>query len=181
MKTFAVRRCLAMAVAAATGLLTAGCGVVEHREEHSLVLRRPAHRYRPYTDADVQAIRIVHEADRAERPLPPNEPEGAAGSTETLDPPSASELIRSEPQLGGPLDAFQPFAYCYLHQTCHAPESAVAVITAPVQYSVAAGATISVVMVKATLQSVASFWELILPPSPPPERPAPAPDLRRRD
>jgi hypothetical protein len=146
---------------AAVGALASGCAAA-NREEYSVMIRKPAHRYRPYTDAELQAMAVL----KQDAPVSP------------LTPAARSELIQSGPQLG-PLEAFRPFSYCYRHETDHAAESLVAIPAAPVEYPIALGTTLTVVIVKSAARYLEECWNELFPPTPakdppdrPPERPA---------
>jgi hypothetical protein len=155
------RNCFVL-FALAVGISVSGCAAA-NREEYSVMIRKPAHRYRPYTEAELKAMAIVHQGEAAPAPLP-------AG-----DRAARSELIRSGPQIG-PLEPFAPFSYCYLHETDHAAESLLAVGLAPAEYPLAIGTTLTVQIVKAGIVAVDEFWKLVFPPLSPGEMPVRPPE-----
>ncbi len=155
------------ALVLAIGAGSLGCSVL-NREEYSLILRKPAHVYRPLTPGEAGAL-----AARADpRRIEPKE----------LFPSRAGTPRLNEPVLHQPaLEPFRPFAYCHLHQSAHALESAVAIVAAPLEYPLCLATNVTWLAMTATLRELEAFWRgLFGPRDPPPAPPMPEKDPDRR-
>jgi hypothetical protein len=176
----AMRRILPPAIlhlfmAATLGLSTLGCAGANlvNREEYSVAVRKPAHRYRSYSSADTKSLAVLREAFEIGSA-------GTSGELATLAggeaqepgvspwPPSPDseafwELNHGELGLSGPFEPFRPFSYCYLHRTSHEVESAVAVPAAPVDYALGLTATLTGSLVKAMGSFLVTVWTALFP------------------
>jgi len=180
---------LTLLLGAALGLSTLGCacGNLANREEYSIAMRTPAHRYRPYSGADTKSLALLNEAFEVGAAGQPGEGAELAGGegeesrwasrNPSADSESSPGLTEDARRLSGPFERFRPFSYCYLHQSSHAVESAVALPAAPVEYALGMATTLTVNFANATVSFLNTLWSSIFPqedrslPGKPPEPP----------
>lgn len=113
--------------------LGSGCRIFA-REEYSMVIRKPAHRYR--------------------EPMPAEEHEPPV--SDSLPPPE----VRSPPSSAG-LEPFHPFAYCHLHRSSHGAESIVAVLLAPAELPLALAVDTGADVTLALARELRSWWTVL--------------------
>lgn len=141
---------IGLALVLAVGATSVGCSVL-NREEYSLILRKPAHVYRPLTIEQAAAL----EARADPRRVEPKELLPSPAST-----PRLNELILHQPVL----EPFRPFAYCHLHESAHPLESAVAIVVAPVEYPLCLATNTTWLAITATLREIEAFLRGIFGP-----------------
>jgi hypothetical protein len=146
-------------------LLLAGTGcTLLDRDSYSLMIRKPAHIYEP---------------PKAAVPEPKMEP-----LDEEMDPADVADLdgfVRHDLDaliegIAPRLEPFQPFSYCYLHESSHWLESIVAIALAPVEYPVALATNFTYLTIDTTIQVLLLPLEALFPPPEPP----PTYELRRK-
>jgi hypothetical protein len=154
-------------LAVVAGVSLPGCGVLD-RPRYSLVIRKPAHRYRELTEVEREELEL-YERTRVSRS------------------PAFRDSVSYEP--------FRPFRYCHVHDSYHVPESMVACAVAPVEYPTAIGAQLGTILVVGLGRQIGALgervgeaavyaWESVFPPRPePPVEPEPEEEraARRND
>jgi len=141
--------------------LASGCSAL-HREEYSLVFRKPAHLYRKPTPVETDLLRTASD------PAPPSDDESDSV------PEGAGEPAGLDLRYALTRDPFRPFAYCYLHESSHVPESVVAALAAPVEYPVCFTGSVAGATVRGTAAQFAALWAWLFPSepeAPPPDEP----------
>jgi len=145
--------------------VSGGCAGLD-RESYSLIIRKPAHQYRDLTPSEKEELALY---DR----------------TRVCDADGFHSRIAYE--------AFRPFSYCRRHRSCHVPESAAALLLAPVEYPTTLGGYVGLAMAKGVMEvpgRIGRFlsnaavwtWEQAFPPrrEPPPLLPEKGEEPRAR-
>lgn len=144
--------------------LGSGCRILD-RERYSLVIRKPAHRYRELTPAERARV----EEDRAgERPT-------ADGAGDELPPPEVERPGAPSARIS-PLEPFRPFAYCHTHGSAHVAESLVAVLLAPAEFPILVVVDTGTDLSIALARELESWWHLVFPSGPTEKEPKEIPD-----
>ena len=157
-------RCVTFAMLMLGGLVS-GCTAMG-RENHSLIIRKEAHRYREFTPRENT---LIEQIERAE-----------ADPVRQRRAVSWGEDIGAHPVLRGlvesplsDLEPFSPFTYCYLHKSSHVMESIVALPLAPIEYPLAVGINVGVSVVRALAEKIREFFRWCFPYREGPDIPPP--------
>lgn len=129
--------------------LGSGCRILD-RERYSLVIRKPAHRYRELTPAEVARASETS----------PKEHATEKGDVMELPPPETPG-IDTVASSGPSLEPFRPFAYCRLHDSAHVAESFVAVLSAPVEFPILVAVDTGADVGIALARELERWWRLL--------------------
>jgi hypothetical protein len=175
MRRFVPPPALSLLWGAALGLSTLGCAGANlaNREEYSLAVRKPAHRYHTYSSADSKSLAVLKEGFEVGSGGSGAEPQVLSGREAQEPgispwPPAADseafwDLNQVELGIYGPFEPFRPFSYCYLHRTSHEVESAVALPAAPVEYTLGMATTLTVSFARAMVSFLDTVWTSLFP------------------
>jgi hypothetical protein len=129
--------------------VNSACTILD-RESYSLVLRRKAHQYQEHPKPGTPRL---EEPERV-----PDEASDSDVADHTLaDPPASSGALQRglpDEYVSPSLDPFQPFKYCFLHQSAHVYESVMAIIAAPVEYPGAFAVNTGALLFRRTLEEL---------------------------